>query len=537
MTDRITLTRRRMLAASAIGGFATMGFSQEAGAAPVRGGRLIYARNADSQQLDPVWTELNVDIWVASSIYDTPLLPTNDGLGVQAGVATKWELSDGGLTLTLTLRPGVKFSDGTPLKASDVKFSLDRARNPKNGAWADMVGSIDSVTSTEPGTVVMKLKHPDPTLTAALAMFNTGIFCQEKYEATPAKDEKERAEKFAEHPLGTGPYMLAEWQRNTRMLFKRNPYYWGKDKNGVQLPYLDEIEFQIIPDDATRLLKLKAGEVHGTEFIPFSRVKELQGDPNLRMELWPSTNVATYGMFCGEKFKDGTPNPMSNVKFRQALNYAVNKDAIIAITTQGLGKKLQSFMSSVTPLNILGGPVYEYDLAKAKALMKESGVPAGTQLSCQMSAGNQNALNNLTAMQQMWAQIGVKLNIVQLDNPTRVAKYRAEDYQINAGGWTDDIADPSEIASYYAYYPNVHNLHTQWQDKRVDELYEMSQKEIDPAKRRAQYKELQQRYIAAAPIIFVYETPYPVCFRKNVVGFRQIPLGNNYFESMYIEKT
>src|SRR5205823_11658644 len=133
-----------------------------------------------------------------------------------------------------------------------------------------------------------------------------------------------------------------------------------------------------------------------------------------------------------------------------------------------------------------GGPVYDYDRANAKTLMTESGVPQGTQVTCQFTAGNQNHINNLTAMQQMWAQIGVKLVLTPLDNPTRVAKYRAEDYQINAGGWTDDIADPSEIASYYAYYPTVHNVHTQWQDARVNELFELSQKEIDPAKRRAQ---------------------------------------------------
>ena len=536
MNERIALTRRRMIAASAFTGLASMGFVGEASAAPVRGGKMIYARNADSLLLDPVWTDANVDIWVASSIYDTPLLPTSDGLGVQAGIATKWDVAADGLSLTLTLRAGVKFSDGTAMKASDVKFSLDRARDPKAGAWNEMLGSIDGITSSEPGTVVIKLKRPDPTLIPALAMFNTGIFCQAKYEATPGKDDKEKAEKFAEHPLGTGPYMLVEWQRNTRMVLKRNPHYWGKAPDGGALPYLDEIEFQIIPDDATRLLKLKAGEVHGTEFIPFSRVKELKADQNLRMELWPSTNVMTYGMFCGEKFKDGSTNPMSNQKFRQALNYAVNKDAIIAITTQGLGKKLQSFMSSVTPLNILGGPVYEYDLAKAKALMAESGVPAGTTIACQFLAGNQNHLNNLTAMQQMWAQIGVKLVLTPLDNPTRVAKYRAEDYQINAGGWTDDIADPSEITSYYAYYPNIHNLHTQWQDPRVNELFELSQKEIDVAKRRALYKELQERYIVAAPIIFLYEVPYPVAFRKNVKGFVQIPLGNNYFEAAYVEK-
>jgi peptide/nickel transport system substrate-binding protein len=535
MNDAWSMTRRALFGGAAA--LATVSLTRPGQAAATRGGRMIYARYADSLQLDPVWTDANVDIWVSSSIYDTLLLPTTpDGLGVRPGLATAWPLSDGGKTVTLTLREGVKFSDGTPLKASDVKFSLDRARDPKNGAWNGMLASIDSITATEPGTVVLKLKQPDPTLIPALAMFNTGIFCQAKYEATPAKDEKERAEKFAEHPLGTGPFLLAEWSRNTRMVFKRNPYYWDKAPDGKPLPLLDEIEFQIIPDDSTRLLKLKAGEIDGTEFIPYSRVKELQADSNLRMELWPSTRVSMLGMFCGEKLKDGTANPLSNQKFRQALNYAVNKEAIIAITTQGLGKPLSTFMSSVTPLAITGKPAYPFDLAKAKALMAESGVPQGTTLACMVLAGNQDNLNNVTAVQQMWAQIGVKLNLVQLDNPTKVARYRAEDYQINTSGWTDDIADPSEIAAYYAYFPTVHNLHSQWQDKRVNELFEASQKEIDGDGRRAQYKELQERYIEAAPIIFLYEVPYPVAFRKNVHGFVQIPLGNNYFEAAYVER-
>jgi peptide/nickel transport system substrate-binding protein len=537
MSDHSVLSRRGVFALTAgMAGFATLSTAGPAAAEPVRGGRMIYARYADSLELDPVWTDANVDIWVSSSIYDTLLLPTSNGSGVQPGLAIKWPVSDGGTTLTLTLRDGVKFSDGTALKASDVKFSLDRARNPKNGAWADMLGSIDSVASSEPATVVLKLKRPDPTLIPALAMFNSGIFPQAQYEATAGADDKSRAEKFAEHPIGTGPFMLAEWSRNTRMLFKRNPHYWGKAPDGGPLPYLDEVEFQIIPDDSTRLLKLKAGEVDGSEFIPFSRVKELQADPNLRMELWPSTAVTNLGLFCADKLKDGTANPLSNQKFRQALNYAVNKEAIIAITTQGLGKPLSSFMSSVTPLAITGKPAYPYDLAKAKALMSESGIPQGTALTCQMTTGNQNNLNNLTAIQQMWSQIGVKLSILQYDNPTRVARYRGEDYQINAAGWTDDIADPSEIASYYAYYPTVHCVHTQWQDARVNQLFEMSQKELDVDKRRAQYKELQERFIEGAPIIFLYEVPYPVAFRKNVKGFVQIPLGNNYFERTYVEK-
>src|SRR5580693_6379456 len=145
MSGHPGISRRGVFALTAgMAGLATLSKAGPAAAAAVRGGRMIYARSADSQELDPVWTELNVDIWVSSSIYDTLLLPTPDGLGIRPGLATAWPYSDGGNTLTLTLRGGVKFSDGTPLKASDVKFSLDRARDPKNGPWVDMLGSIDS---------------------------------------------------------------------------------------------------------------------------------------------------------------------------------------------------------------------------------------------------------------------------------------------------------------------------------------------------------------------------------------------------------
>ncbi|MCX7381658.1 MAG: ABC transporter substrate-binding protein [Alphaproteobacteria bacterium] len=536
MKDTLSLTRRRMLAASA--GFTSLATLNlgEAQAAPVRGGKMIYARYADSLELDPVWTDANVDIWISSSIYETLLFPTADGLGVLPGLATKWAYSDGGKLLSLTLRPGVKFSDGAAMTAEDVKFSLDRARHPKNGAWNEMLGSIDSVEIASAEIVLLKLKRPDPTLLPALAMFNTGILPKAKYEATPGADDHAKAKAFAEKTLGTGPFMMTAWTRGQKMIFKRNPHYWGKDKDGVALPYLDEIEFQIIPDDATRMLKLKAGEVHGSEFIPFSRVKEMQADANLRMELWPSTAVSYVVLMCKETLKGGAKNPLADKKVRQALNYAVNKDAIITITTQGLGKPLQSFMSSVTPLNILGGPVYKYDPAKAKALLAEAGFAGGFEAKCMILAGNQNHTNDLTAIQQMLGQVGVKLTLEQLDNPSKTARYRAEDFQMNRGGWTDDIADPSEIASYFAYSPTVNNLHSGWKSDKVNDLFMQSQAENDITKRRAMYKEMQTIYIDEAPIIFLYETPYPVCWRKNVKGFVQIPLGNNFFEGAYVDK-
>ena len=102
--------------------------------------------------------------------------------------------------------------------------------------------------------------------------------------------------------------------------------------------------------------------------------------------------------------------------------------------------------------------------------------------------------------------------------------------------WTNDISDPSQFTSYAAYYPNIHSLHSQWRDERVDALFTASQQEINLAARTVQYKEIQDRYAAAAPIVFLYETPYPVAFRKQAQGFVQIPLGNNLFEAAYVDR-
>ena len=217
------------------------------------------------------------------------------------------------------------------------------------------------------------------------------------------------------------------------------------------------------------------------------------------------------------------------------MNHAVNKDALIAVTTRGLGKPMKSMMSAATPLMDGSAPPYPYDVAKAKQLLAESGVAPGFELACMTLAGSADEISNMTAIQQMLAAIGVKLKIELLDNATRNARYKSADFQMRNALWTDDLADPSEIGSYILYSPTVQSLHSGWKSERVDTLFLASQEEIDIEKRRAQYKEMQDIYKADAPMVFMYESPYPVAFRKNAKGFLQIPLGNNYFDEVYIE--
>jgi peptide/nickel transport system substrate-binding protein len=359
---------------------------------------------------------------------------------------------------------------------------------------------------------------------------------QKPFEATAGATDEEKAKAFAEHPIGSGPFMFDSWQKGTQMVLKRNPNYWQMGEDGKPLPYLDEIDFPIIPDDATRILKLQAGEVDGAELIPYARVQELKSDPNIDMVLFPSTKVTFLTMNVRPTLKDGTPNPLSDERVRQALNYAVDKNALIKIVTFDVGSPVISFMSSATPLVSGSGPAYPYDPEKAKALLKEAGIAPGTTISCFALAGSADDNAILSTVQQMWAQVGVTLKIEQVDNATRTARYRAGDFQMRTSLWTDDIADPSEITSYFAYFPNIESLHSGYQDKTIDDLYVKGQQEADKAKRADMYKQIQDIYMKAAPILFLYQSPYPVALRKPVKGFVQIPLGNNIFAGAYIEK-
>ncbi len=500
-----------------------------------RGGVMTYGRYTDSLFLDPVLNDANVDIWIMANIYDTLIFPTEDGLGLQPGLATEWSVNDAGDMVSLTLREGVKFSDGTPMTAEDVVWSLERAMNPDNGIWNFLLASVDTVTSPDPQTIELALKYPDPTILAALSVFNAAVMPKAAFEAMEGETDQAKAEEFAKNPIGTGPFMLESWDRGAKMTLVKNPNYWDDGADGEPLPYLDGLTFEVIPDDATRILKLQAGDLDGAEFIPFARVAELEADPDINMELFPGTRVSDIILNVRPEL-GGQPNPLSDEKVREAMNYATNKEALVQVVTYGVGKPLSSFMSSTTPMHSGDGPLYPYDLEKAKSLMAESGYPDGFQTSILTIAGNQDDLGVATALQQMWGAIGIDLEIKQMDNASRTEVYRDGTFTMRTGGWTNDISDPSQITSYFAYSPTIDALHSGWKNEEVDQLFEASQKEMDVARRTEQFARIQEIFNATGPTIPTYETPYPVALRSYVKGFYQIPLGNNIFRETYLEK-
>ncbi len=498
--------------------------------AQTRGGTLVFARQADCIYLDPVHIQINADIWISLNIYDMLILPTLDGKGLKPGLATDYKLSDDGLSVTLHLRHDVKFGDGSPITLEDVKWSLERAGNQDSGGtFAFLLSSLASVETAPPDTIIVHLKHPDPAILHALATFNAAIVPEHLVLGAPGATLEEKSKAFAEHPVGSGPFMVKSWTHNSEMVLARNPYYWQKADDGKPLPYLDEIRLPIIPDDATRILKLKAGEIDATEFVPLARVAEMKADPNINMILFPSEKVIYLNLDNRPTLPDGRKNPMADAKVRQALNYATDKEALVQVLTYGVGTLSKSVMPMSTPLSYSDGVPYPYDPDKAKQMLADAGYPNGFEVTSLVVAGTADDIAELSAVQQMWSQVGVTLKIQQVENATRNALENDGKFEMETQLWTNDIDDPNEITSYFMYPPTIDSNHTGFDDKDIQHWFEASQNEVDTAKRGALYKQIQQRYVADAPIIFLLEIPYPIATRKTVKGFVQIPLGDNLF--------
>ena len=320
-------------------------------------------------------------------------------------------------------------------------------------------------------------------------------------------------------------------------MIKRNPHYWKMGEDGQPLPYLDEVRFPVIPDDATRILKLQAGEVDGAELIPYARVAELKNDAEPDMELFQSTKVQFITVNVRPTLKNGEKNVLSDPKVRQALNYAIDKNAIGKIVTFGVGTPLVSFMSSTTPMAINNGRVYPYDAEKAKALLKEAGVAEGTEVTSIGLAGAPTRPPSSRPSSRCGRRSASSCTIEQLDNATRTARYRDGDFQMRRLAMDQRHQRPEPDHVVLRLLPQ-HRIAAQRLSGQADRRVVRASRSRRWTRRSApcMYKEIQDTYVAAAPIMFLYESPYPVALRKQVKGFVQIPLGNNIFSGAYVEK-
>ncbi|MCA0989384.1 ABC transporter substrate-binding protein [Guptibacillus algicola] len=496
------------------------------------GGTLIFGRGGDSVALDPAAVTDGESFKVTKNIFDTLLSYGEQDTEINPGLAEDWEVSEDGKTYTLMLREGVKFHDGTDFNADSVVFNFERWMNGSEESfyyYKSMFGGfkgdeghvIESVTAKDDYTVEFKLKRPQAPFLKNLAMSPFAI-------ASPDAIEK-HGDKFGENPVGTGPFVFDQWSRNDKIVVTKNEDYW---MDGY--PKLDRVIFRAIPDNSARLNALMAGEIDLMDGLNPSDVSQVESDENLEVFFRPSMNVGYLGLTSNRE-------PLNNKKVRQALNHAVDKQAIIDAFYAGQAEPAKNPMPPV-----IGGynediEPYEYDLEKAKALLKEAGYEDGFDMELwampvprpYMPDGQKVA----EVIQSSFAEIGVNAEIKSYEWATYLEKARNGEADSFLLGWTGDNGDADNFLYVLLDKDNIgSNNYTYYSNDELHDLLIEAQSTPDEEKRNELYKEAQEIIHEDAPWIPLVHSKPALGGSERVKGFNPHPTGSDTLTKVTLEE-
>ncbi len=483
---------------------------------------LVFGRGGDSVSLDPITVTDGESFKVTQNVFETLINFGEQDTTLQPGLASKWEASKDGLTYTFDLQQGVKFHDGTDFNAEAVVKNFERWMSgdaEKYPYFASMFGGfkgdkeavIKEVKADGDYKLVITLNRAQAPFLKNLAMSPFGI-------ASPTAFEKE-GDKFGDHPVGTGPFKFVSWKRNDSVTIEKNADYW---KEG--LPKLDKIVFRSIPDNSARLNALNTGEIDLADGINPSDAASIKGNSKLQIFERPSMNVGYLGLTV-------TRPPFDNVKVRQAVNYAIDKQAIVDAFFEGQAEVAKNPMPPVIEGYNDDVKGYEYDPEKAKALLKEAGYD-GKEIELwampvprpYMPDGQKVA----EAIQKNLSDVGMKAKIVTFEWATyldKAAKGEADAFLL---GWTGDNGDADNFLYTLLDESNIgSNNYTFFKNKETHKLLLEAQTETDEAKRNELYKKAQVIISEEAPWVpLAHSTPL-LAGKADIVDFLPHPTGSD----------
>ncbi len=490
---------------------------------------LVIAVGIDADTLDPEGQTTTTVANMVDYMFESLVWYNDERSGVQPGqpqytkvvpgLATSWTVSPDGLTYTFKLREGVKFQDGTDFNADAVKFNVLRAldtsvRNPNRYYFGDVDPS--RIDTPDPSTVVLHLKQPSPTLIGRLASGYGGAEM-----VSPAAVKKLGNDKVALGPFeaGTGPYMLKEWVHGDHITVTKNPTYWGRK------PYFDVVTFRIVPNAGTRETMLRAGDVQMAFEPPTPDLPALRRDTSLRVVEGPSDRDVFVGL-------NNQWGPLKDAKVRQALNYAVNKKAIIHSVLFGLGTVLESpttpFLFGYAKLQEGGWP---FNPVLAKQLLTEAGYPNGFAATFRTPTGRYiQDYQFAQAVAAQLANVGIKAQIQTTDWPSYVhwlvTPLEQTPLQIFVLGWASGYLDVDGelFGQFYSHqWPPGGLESTFYKNPKVDELLLAGQTTPDPKKRLDIYREAQENIWRDAPWIFLWSQNFYVVTSSHLEGVTTTP--------------
>ncbi|WP_313801756.1 ABC transporter substrate-binding protein [Cytobacillus sp.] len=482
---------------------ASTGSSKDSEENPVkdRGNEIVIGVSGDPQNWDPIDTFLLDWSTVATSVFEGLVDRTID-LELQPGLAESWEYLDD-KTLQFKLRQGVTFHNGEPFNADAVKFTFDRllGEEGQKGPQYSNYTSIESVEVVDEFTVIMKLNTPDPVLLTKLAGYGAVI-------VPPNYLAEKGDEHFNNNPVGTGPFKMTSYKRDQEIVLEKNPDYW---KEG--LPKLDKVVYKIIPEASTRLAELQTGKIDIMKRVEVSQAKTVEESGFLELQ-----EVGTPTAF-SLRF-DVAKKPFDSKEVRQAINYAVDKQAIIDEILGGYGKPISTFQSELSFGNNPDLEPYPYDPEKAKELLKKAGVKEGTAIDLFIPGNDGNFKEIAQAVSFYLEEVGIKVNINTADSTTLTSDLipnakAGHMYRQGWGGWTLDF----DNTAYLMYYEGE-QWNPSFKNEKVEELLEKQRASVDPEERKAIFKELTELLYDLAPELNLYSAVDLYAVNKRVQNFQ-----------------
>jgi glutathione transport system substrate-binding protein len=503
------MTRRGLLAAAGAG--AAGAALSRLGAPLVRtasaqGARTVtVALYADAISLDPEDTNDNLSLSIEREVYDGLLGFTPD-MKITPQLAVSWEASRDARVFTFHLRQGVKFHDGTPFNAAAVKENFDRARDPQHKLKKfSLYQEISSVEAVNDSTVRFTLRNPFGAMLYNFAHPSSRII-------SPAALAKGEA-YIARNPVGTGPFKFVSWTPGQQIVLERNPDFWQSGQ-----PQVDRLVFRFVPEDASRVAMLLSGEAQFVYPVPGVQVAAVSKAPGVTVQKrW---SIYAYYVAMNTQHE-----PYRDVKVRQALNYAVDKNAIDKVVLRDFGRPLDAPMApGVAGYSQVQAGGWPYDVAKARQLLNEGGFPKGFETT--MWLGNQTEAIRLgETIQQMLAKVGVTVHLQPMEVGTLSAiRYKPladNQSQMNLSGWSPSTGDADwalrPLFDGESWPPTLFNL-AFYKNAQVDALLLDALSTADQARRDKDYAEASRIIWSDAPWIFLYNPQILAGVRSGTTG-------------------
>jgi peptide/nickel transport system substrate-binding protein len=472
---------------------------------PTTGGTLRVAVNADSSGF--LYGNDNPSLWPRSLVFLSLTRLSPDGRSVEGDAAESWEASGDYKTFTFHLRDGLKFSDGSPVTAADVVATFQAYQGNKTYAatWPDGM----TISAPDDSTVVFTTAQPT-ALFAERWIAEQAIF--------PAGSD---LDTMNDQPLSGGPFLLDSWQKGQLMSFKRNPNYWNQP-----YPCLDGVDLTVVADQNTQALQLQAGQVDFAQNLPANQVSTIKNGS--------STTVATFPTWADTmiRLNEKDHPEFQDINVRQAMNYAIDKQAIIDTVYFGLGSVADSPLPR-TPSYVAQTP-YTYDLDKAKELMAKSAFPNGFATKLVIDPGDTVASGVAAIVKEQLAAIGIDVTIQQVDPGAQADMIQSYGYDMVYKLFSADTFDDNQYICYVM--SNVCGIDAYWSgynNPQVEALVTALNSETDPATRLDKLAQIQALVWNDADHLYIANVDGAVGLRSCVQGFVMPPTQHYYFETMY----